>query len=779
MESIIVITSNGNKKNILSSLSKKKFLYNLKFYTFEELKKKVFFDYDAKTLEYIMENYQVKLDIARMYIENMYYLKDLEIPKIKFLNNLKKELIAHDLLIFSDDFKKYIKNKKVVIYNYQISLEEQLILDNLGVNYEIVDNTLEEYEPLVFEAKNIEDECEFVTNKISELLYNDIKIEKIKIIMPDEYLNIMKRYLDIFNIPYNFKNNNSFFSTMIAQDFLKNYKNLELEDNILLLKEKYENINDLIKIINKTALVRNLEIRKEFIIEELKKAQVNTKIYSNAIDRGNIEDYYKDDEYVFLLGFNIGNFPKVYRDDEYLADEVKTLLGIDTSIDKNMVEKAKISKQINRIKNLIITYKLSDKKGKREPSILIKDLNLEVKQVEFDRNICYSRKFSEIKYAMMLDNLNKYNMISDDLYLYQKNLDIRYLEYNEQFKGVNKKLLKDSFKDGLKLAYTNLEMYNECAFKYYISKVLKLDIYEESFKTIIGTITHHILELIYTKDVNIPEEIMAFVKEQEYEIGSREYFYLDILSEELDKIRKVLKEQAKRTKLNNYLFEEELYVYKDRDINITFKGLIDKVMEGEFNGKKVIAVVDYKTGNALITLDNLKYGLNIQLPIYLYLLKNSLRFKEAIIGGFYIQKVLEPVPNISDKTIEEVRKDNLRLHGFSNSDEDILALIDEEFQEDSIIKDLKYKKDGTLSARAKVLSNEEMENIQAQVDVIIDKCIDNILEGNFEVNPKVIKGKNIACTYCHFKDICFRKKSDEVVLGGEDDASDEGTTISN
>ena len=72
------------------------------------------------------------------------------------------------------------------------------------------------------------------------------------------------------------------------------------------------------------------------------------------------------------------------------------------------------------------------------------------------------------------------------------NNGINYGEYNNKFKGIAKDLFRDSLNKELVLAYTNMEMYNECAFKYYLSKVLKIDIYEESFKTIIGNIVHHI-----------------------------------------------------------------------------------------------------------------------------------------------------------------------------------------------------------------------------------------------------------------------------------------------
>ena len=64
---------------------------------------------------------------------------------------------------------------------------------------------------------------------------------------------------------------------------------------------------------------------------------------------------------------------------------------------------------------------------------------------------------------------------------------------------------------------------------------------------------------------------------------------------------------------------------------------------------------------------------------------------------------------------------------------------------------------------------EKANNNIIKVQNIIDDTIKSVITGNFFINPKVLKGKNISCTYCKFKDICFKTKSDEVIIGGEDD----------
>lgn len=765
----VIVTNEDNKINILEQLTKEKKFNNNKFFSFKELKKKLFFDYDNRAIFFIMNNYNVNINIAKIYLENIYFLKNIDDKKVRFLMDVKKILDENKLLIYNEEFKKYINNQEVIIYGADELLnQDKIILD--GINYKVINKENKNNEVNIYEAKDINEEVEFVVTNISKLINEGKNVNNIKIIASKEYNKYLEFYFGLFNIPINIESENSFYSSNIASKFLKLYDNLSIEEAIVKLKDE-KNINDLINIINKSVLVEDKALRKEFIIEDLKQYKMKNESYKDAVTIHLLDEEFSDEDYVFLLGFNIGNYPKIYKDEDFFSDKIKSDLGLDTSVERNRIEKKKCVNAIKNIHNLIITCNLYNGEKVCYPSVLIEENNYNVLKVNIDRSISYSRLYSSICYAKDLDNLYKYNDESKDLSMYQNNLNISYREFNNKYTKIDKNLLKERLASGFTLSYTSLESFNECGFKYYLSKVMNLDLYLETFKTIIGKIVHHILEIGLENDIDIELEISKFIKDLDFPFGARELFYIHKLSKELEFLLKYLKEQENFSSLKTYMFEKELCVYKEYDgINVIFKGFIDKVMSTKYNDKEVIAVVDYKTGDKNIKLDTLNYGLNIQLPIYLYLLKKTDEFKDSIIAGFYIERVLNNVFNIDkNKSLEDLKKENLRLQGYTNSNETIISLLDQNYLDSKMVKGLKFKKDGSFYASSKVLSNEDMEKLIITVDEIINDAIRKIIEGEFFINPKVVNGKNVSCEFCKFKDICFKTKEDEVILGEQFD----------
>ena len=64
----IIICSNSYKKQILKNIKK---LINVKFFTMEEFIKNLYFDYDEKTILFLIKEYNINYDVAKEYIDNL------------------------------------------------------------------------------------------------------------------------------------------------------------------------------------------------------------------------------------------------------------------------------------------------------------------------------------------------------------------------------------------------------------------------------------------------------------------------------------------------------------------------------------------------------------------------------------------------------------------------------------------------------------------------------------------------------------------------------------
>ena len=114
-----------------------------------------------------------------------------------------------------------------------------------------------------------------------------------------------------------------------------------------------------------------------------------------------------------------------------------------------------------------------------------------------------------------------------------------------------------------------------------------------------------------------------------------------------------------------------------------------------------------------------------------------------------------------------MKKDNLKLCGYSTDDVYRLSMFDDSYEDSMMIKGMKTKKDGTLASTAKVLDDEAIDEVISICKQKIEEALKDILMAKFTINPKVIDNVNVGCEYCNFKDICYVKEDDKVYLESE------------
>jgi len=767
-DNTIIICENNYKKYILKKLSENKLFLNVKFLTKKEFFNEYLFRYNEKTISYLVNIYNYKVDVAKMYLNNLYFIEDLVYTnqKLQFLVELKKELIEKNLLVFNDLFRKNINKHQLLVVGYPYLEKYELDIFN-NLNAKIIDSKIKYKHENVYEFETQDEEINFVCKKICELLNKGVDINKIKLVgVTNDYYNDLERLFSFYNIPIKIDSEESLYGNVITQKFLSNYGS-DLAKNIEFIQNKNSDIvKKIINICNKYVFESDALKVKKLIIDELKNAKINNFKLKNYIE---IVDLFSpfEDEYAFLMNFNTGSIPVTFKDEEYITDNIKNELNVYSISDKNKIYKNKTIEKINSIKNLTISYKLKSTQSEFYPSSLINDLELEVKHLDNNILESYSILNDKIIYAKMEDEYKKYGTLTNDYYIYKNSLgDISYNSYNNKFKGINSNSLKEYLKNKLTLSYSSLNNYNKCAFRYYIANVLKLDKYEENFEAFIGSLFHDVLEKCFINNLVVEDEVNNYIKESNKTLTIKERFFVNKIIEDIKFAINVLNKQKEYISLDKTLYEKNIVIDKSRDILVEFVGFIDKILYKENDNNTLVSIIDYKTGFIDIDLKYLPYGLSLQLPIYLYLVKKSNLFVNPKFVGFYLQYILDKdITRDIKKNYDEERSNNLKLMGYSNTDIHSLAEFDSNYANSKLIKGLKTKSNGDFSLYSKVLSDSEIDKIILLTENNIDEAITKILNGEFDINPKKIGyDKDIGCMYCKFRDICNRKEDDYQIL---------------
>ena len=753
----LIICPNDVKRKILEENSKNNELVNIKFMTKKEFIDNYYFSYDDKTLYYLMDKYHYNLDVARVYLSNLYGIdenKEYSNSKLIFLRDLKKELIENKLLYFNPAFSEYLKDKEIEVVNYfdldkyeEIALNTKVEVPTCSLNVEVV------------KCETLEEEVNDVCLKIIDLLNSGVNINNIYLSnVQEEYLYTIKKLFGYYNIPINIDMNNSIYSTKVVKDYLTSGTlDLENTDNLVITRS-------LVRILGDLSVIPEGEIYNTLLIDKLKKTKLSSKKLKNAV---NIKDLtntlFSDEDHVFVLSFNQDILPKMAIDIEFINDEIRNEVNMYTSNEINIRTKKVLVYLLSRIKNLHISYKNASAFNSYYKSSLINDLKLEEIKPIID-NFSYSDIYNKLRLGEKLDLFNLYGEEDEVLKVLNNNYDIAYKTYDNKFTGINNNIYLDYISKPLNLSYSTMNFYNQCNFKYYLSNVLRLDSFEERFAQFIGNLYHRILNLLLElgERFDLEKEWNYYLENTDYKFDIKDRIFLIKIKKDLIELIESLKKQQLLTGYDNFYLEKKVEIeLENKKVHTVFKGFIDKIMYLEKFGNTYYSIIDYKTGSIDTKIEPMKYGLHMQLPVYMYLIKYGRLFENGIFTGIYYQNILFNYPSCNGvDELEKIKRDRMKLQGYSIDDTEILERFDTTFMDSEYIKSMKYNEEKGFGTYSKVLNSETVELMTEYTKDKIDELSNDILDSKFDINPKFYDKENISCKFCSFQDICYMKNND-------------------
>ena len=367
------------------------------------------------------------------------------------------------------------------------------------------------------------------------------------------------------------------------------------------------------------------------------------------------------------------------------------------------------------------------------------------------------------------------------------------LKYSNNGEKVSREKLKElySIKDGrLLFSVSRLERYAECPFSYFIKYGLKAKdrkVYEFSAPDL-GSFMHEILDE-FTKKVKRENISWSELNSEKCRIivsdliekkliddsnsilnSSKKYkYFTNRFKRVIAKSVSVLTEQMRKGQFEIFSNEFEFGNLKNgapikinlpsgEDVYLT--GRIDRIDTLDLNGNTYIRVVDYKSGAKKFDLNELYYGLQIQLLVYLdAILKNSeyILNTQSMPGAILYFRIDDPI--IKSKTEledEEIRKqvlEKLKMNGLLLKDAALVRAMDNDMETYSLVIPATFKKDGDFSANSSVVTEEQFNILRQYVNTKMIELCEDMLSGKIKMEP--CKNKKIAyCDYCDYSAIC-------------------------
>lgn len=255
----------------------------------------------------------------------------------------------------------------------------------------------------------------------------------------------------------------------------------------------------------------------------------------------------------------------------------------------------------------------------------------------------------------------------------------------------------------------------------------------------------------------------AVYREGVFSFGSEEQYKIQRIEDTCFHVCWALVEQVRAGHIKESRYEESFG--RGREIpavevelqsgeKVYVEGKIDRLDLLEDDRVKII---DYKTGKENFKICEARGGYRLQLMLYLKAAQENIRRPAGVfyflIDDHRVDLTGADREKISEKISKEMRK-FFRLNGIMVDDGQVIDSIAGEFDGYSDIVPLRSGKEGIkATSDGFLLSDEEFDALQVDVDRQIRKLCGQLAEGRIAITPKKTERES-PCTYCQYKGIC-------------------------
>lgn len=708
----ILVTSKDIKDQILKYRLEHQIIDNIKLMTEREFEEMFCFISDPELLNYLIHNNpwgsnHLKVDVAKQLEKVVYtigYLNLTDHPLYDYTQSLiKKQLLA---------LKGILPRYDVVFYVPRIS---DLMSAVTTIEYPL--EVKQQYQ--INEYNYYLDEIEDTIEQITKLVAEGVNLEQIHVYAPSNYHQLISQVATLYGLPLKTQNDLPLLS---HQDGRHVYN--VLQENLEIELETIEPllVEPIVTIINKYAKYDKQLYWKQ-ISSDFQQAKITINKTSGLDVKSTIDSKFTvknlNNDYFFLLGNYQDGLVNYSLDTNIISDQYRHKLM--TTNQNNQIEDSLLYNVLNNGQHVSASYarKLLDRNvslaNNLSDSTIVQTQPLAVSK--------YSEAGDKIRFARANYIKETFNVETNVYQALENHFQINYKD--NKFTSINKKY------DQIQLSYTSINDYYKCSYRFYLNHILRIKNGKfDNRKVLIGNIVHDVLENIDSisnlTSANIRTIIDNYVKQNDIPTTVTDSIYFDKLSTYLEAVCVYMKQEEKDSGYEQ--IERERHFEMELLPNVTLIGNIDKLLSKIEQDNMFVEIYDYKTGSVNMDLSEIEYGLNMQNLIYFLLIKDYYKYEagEEVLRGTYQQQIKPKMLYDDDDIL-----DTMKITGHSQ-----------------------LKHENVFKRKEEIHSEEKFSELLEQVHEKVMAAAKNILDNQFSINPKIIKGKNKSCNYCPYSSLC-------------------------
>lgn len=212
----------------------------------------------------------------------------------------------------------------------------------------------------------------------------------------------------------------------------------------------------------------------------------------------------------------------------------------------------------------------------------------------------------------------------------------------------------------------------------------------------------------------------------------------------------------------NFTPQQILPLELENGEKVYLEGKIDRVDMLEMGSKRYARVIDYKSGNTTLNLEDVYYGLRLQLFLYL---DAVLSMRQALPAGVFYQKLSQGAMRLdgarADESFEAKQNKKLSLSGFVLRDKAVVEKMCSDPEQLEQLLPLTPRRQGgkalagevTETSKKRTLTEKEFSILRRHTRRKLTEMAGELLQGHAEVSPMHTSNVD-ACKYCKYSSVC-------------------------